>query len=132
MQQSQRVSVVFDYASFLGASCTKRWNFSDVLASFAPIFGTVWQDTVKQSKTHEERLWDLALSTLSSRRSDEANLIALLKLAKAEGIEELTLIMPYGLEPAQVLLIEQSAEVKLQPAQGDEFLVVVNPALPVS
>ncbi|PXA73957.1 transporter [Vibrio sp. 11986-1-5] len=130
MQQSQRVSVVFDYASFLGASCTKRWNFSEILASFAPIFGTVWQDTVKQSKTHEERLWDLAFSTLSSRRSDEANLIALLKLAKSEGIEELKLIMPYALEPAQVSLIEKSAEVVLQPVQGDEFLVTITPSSP--
>lgn len=130
MQQSQRVSVVFDYASFLGASCTKRWNFSEILASFAPIFGTVWQDTVKQSKTYEERLWDLAFSTLSSRRSDEANLIALLKLAKSEGIEELKLIMPYALEPAQVSLIEKSAEVVLQPVQGDEFLVIITPSSP--
>lgn len=130
MQQSQRVSVVFDYASFLGASCTKRWNFSEILASFAPIFGTVWQDTVKRSKTHEERLWDLAFSTLSSRRSDEANLIALLKLAKSEGIEELKLIMPYALESAQVSLIEKSAEVVLQPVQGDEFLVIITPSSP--
>ncbi|MGT0150179.1 hypothetical protein ACT691_14500 [Vibrio metschnikovii] len=34
MQQSQRVSAVFDYASFLEHRYTKRWNFSDVLASF--------------------------------------------------------------------------------------------------
>ena len=93
---------------FLGLSCTTRWNFSEILASFAPIFSAVWQDTVKQSKTHEEQLWDLAFSTLSSRRSDEVNLIALLKLAKSEGVEELKLIMPYALEPSQIVLLEKS------------------------
>lgn len=125
MNKSQPVCAVFDYTHFLGVSCTKKWNFSDIIASFAPVFGTVWQDTVKESKNHEQRLWDLALASLSSRRSDEANLIALLQLAQSEGIEELTLVMPYALDGQQLATIKQNINVELHSCEGDQILAVI-------
>ncbi|MCG3728220.1 transporter [Vibrio cincinnatiensis] len=125
MDQSQRVAVVFDYTSFLGVSCRKKWTFSEALLSFAPIFGAVWQDTVKLSQTQEERLWDMALRRLSSRRSDEANLITLLKLAKSEGIEELKLVMPYSLEPEQITLIQEKSASQIKVLEMDEFMITL-------
>ncbi|MCG3721942.1 transporter [Vibrio cincinnatiensis] len=125
MDQLQRVAVVFDYTNFLGVSCRKKWTFSEALLSFTPIFGTVWQDTVKLSQTQEERLWDMALRRLSSRRSDEANLITLLKLAKSEGIDELKLVMPYPLEPEQITLIQEKSASQIKVLEMDEFMITL-------
>ncbi len=125
MNKSQPVCAVFDYTHFLGVSCTKKLNFSDIIASFAPVFGTVWQDTVKESQNHEQRLWELALASLSTRRSDEANLIALLQLAQSEGIEELTLVMPYALDGQQLVTIKQNIDVELHSREGDQILAVI-------
>lgn len=125
MDQPQKVLVVFDYTSFLGVSCRKKWTFSEALASFTPIFGTVWQETVKQNQTQEERLWDMAFRRLSSRRSDESNLIALLQLAKSEGIEELKLVMPYPLEPEQITQIQEKSASQIEALEMDEFIITL-------
>ncbi|MGC9422619.1 MULTISPECIES: transporter [Vibrio] len=125
MDPSQRIAVVFDYTNFLGVSCRKKWTFSEALLSFSPIFGTVWQDTVKLSQTQEERLWEMALRRLSTRRSDETNLITLLKLAKLEGIEELKLVMPYALEPEQITLIQEKSAAQIQALERDEFMITL-------
>lgn len=125
MATTNRISVVFDYTSFLGTSCTKKWTFSDALVSFAPVFGTVWHDTVRDGKSHEERLWDMALQRLSSRRSDESNLVTLVKLAKLEGIQELKLVMPYSLEPEQITAIQARGEAEIKATTPEEFIITL-------
>ncbi|EKO3409361.1 transporter [Vibrio fluvialis] len=125
MEKTDRISVVFDYTSFLGTSCTKKWTFSDALVSFAPVFGTVWHDTVKDGKSHEERLWDMALQRLSSRRSDESNLVTLVKLAKLEGIEELKLVMPYSLDAEQIAAIQIRGEAQIKVCAPEEFIITL-------
>ncbi|QXO18959.1 MULTISPECIES: transporter [Vibrio] len=125
MANTNRISVVFDYTSFLGTSCTKKWTFSDALVSFAPVFGTVWHDTVRDGKSHEERLWEMALQRLSSRRSDESNLVTLVKLAKLEGIQELKLVMPYSLEPEQINAIQARGEAEIKATAPEEFIITL-------
>lgn len=101
---------VFDYTTFLGASCNKKWTFIEAMTSFAPIFGMMWKDSIKELSTPEDRLWEMALKSLSPRRSDESNLISLVKLAKLEGIDELTLVMPYPLDSEQIQAIESKSK----------------------
>ncbi|MVE67033.1 transporter, partial [Vibrio cholerae] len=82
--EKARISAVFDYTTFLGASCAKKWTFSEAISSFAPVFGIVWFDAIKTGQSPQERLWDVALKELSTRSSDESNVITLVKLAKQE------------------------------------------------
>jgi len=127
MEKQQRICAVFDYTTFLGASCSKTWTFSQALKSFAPVFGTVWHDAIKQSdgKSPDERLWDVALERLSSRHSDESNLVALVKLAKLEGIEEIRLVMPYALDQKQIDVIQTQSEAEIRYSKQDEFIITL-------
>ncbi|EEZ00369.1 hypothetical protein VOA_000427 [Vibrio sp. RC586] len=114
---------MFDYTTFLGASCAKKWTFTEAISSFAPIFGIAWIDAIKEQQSPEERLWDVALKKLSTRCSDESNLIALVKLAKQEGIDELTLVMPYALDEQQLTTIQSKSAAQIESTNQDEFLI---------
>jgi len=116
---------VFDYTTFLGASCNKKWTFLEAMTSFAPIFGTVWKDSIKELSSPEDRLWEMALKSLSTRRSDEANLISLVRLAKLEGIEELKLVMPYALDSEQIQLIQNKSQSLIKNTKPDEFIITL-------
>ncbi len=98
MEHQGKTSVVFDYTSFLGASCTKKWTFLEAMSTFAPIFSLAWKNTIKETISVEDRLWDQALKSLSANRSDESNIVTLVELAKSEGLAELKLVMPYELD----------------------------------
>ncbi|MEZ9856656.1 transporter, partial [Vibrio breoganii] len=74
--------------------------------TIAPVFSTVWRDSIKELGTPEDRLWQMALKSMSTRKSDESNIVTLLKLAKLEGINELKVVMPYSLEEEQIEYIE--------------------------
>ncbi len=125
MEKQQRICAVFDYTTFLGASCSKKWTFSEALKSFAPVFGTVWHDTVKDRKSPDERLWEVALTRLSSRHSDESNLVTLVKLAKLEGIEEIRLVMPYALDEQQIDVIQHQSNSDIKVGKQDEFIITL-------
>ncbi|POF59583.1 transporter, partial [Vibrio vulnificus] len=115
--------VEFDYTSFLGASCSKKWTFLEALTTFAPVFGVMWKNSIAELSEPEDRLWDAALKSMSSRRSDESNLVTLLKLAKLEGIDELTVVMPYALEPTQIDFIQNRSESKIDCREQDVFVI---------
>ncbi|WP_246201060.1 transporter [Vibrio ziniensis] len=121
----QRICAVFDYTTFLGTSSSKKWTFSEALKSFTPVFGMVWNEAVKDSKTPEERLWENALKRLSSNHSDESNLIDLVKLAKREGIEEIKLVMPYALDEQQIEHIQAGCDVHIKVGKQDEFIITL-------
>ncbi len=72
MNTQERTRVVFDYTTFLGASCNKKWTFLEAMTSFAPIFGTVWKDSIKELSSPEDRLWEMALKSLSTRCTEES------------------------------------------------------------
>ncbi|EEX41922.1 hypothetical protein VFA_001762 [Vibrio furnissii CIP 102972] len=80
---------------------------------------------MKDGKSHEERLWDMALQRLSSRRSDESNLVTLVKLAKLEGIEELKLVMPYSLDPEQIAAIQTRGDAQIKVCAPEEFIITL-------
>ncbi|AMG04259.1 hypothetical protein [Vibrio mimicus] len=121
--EKTRISAVFDYTTFLGVSCTKKWTFAEAISSFAPVFGIAWLDTIKEQQSPQERLWDVALKKLSTRRSDESNLITLVKLAKQEGIDELTLVMPYALDEQQLTAIQVKSAAQIESTNQEEFLI---------
>lgn len=123
MEEEKIVSVVFDYTSFLGAACRKKWTFLEAFASIAPVFGISWKNRLKQDQSAEERLWDQAFNTLSAQSSDEQNIILLTQLAKDEGIAELKLMMPYGLEPLQLENITKTSDVEMWQSDQDEFTI---------
>lgn len=125
MNTQERTRVVFDYTTFLGASCNKKWTFLEAMTSFAPIFGTVWKNSIKELSSPEDRLWEMALKSLSTRRSDEANLISLVRLAKLEGIEELKLVMPYALDSEQIQLIQNKSQSLIKNTKPDEFIITL-------
>lgn len=125
MNTQERTRVVFDYTTFLGASCNKKWTFLEAMTSFAPIFGTVWKDSIKELSSPEDRLWEMALKSLSTRCSDEANLISLVRLAKLEGIEELKLVMPYALDSEQIQLIQNKSQSLIKNTKPDEFIITL-------
>ncbi len=121
--QDSQQCVEFDYTTFLGASCSKKWTFLEAMSTFAPIFSIVWKDNVKELSTPEDRLWDAALKSLSASRSDESNLITLCELAKYEGIEKLKLVMPYALEQSQIERITNRTHATFSPTTSEEFLI---------
>jgi hypothetical protein len=125
MNTPERTRAVFDYTTFLGASCNKKWTFLEAMTSFAPIFGTVWKDSIKELSTPEDRLWEMALKLLSTRCSDEANLISLVRLAKLEGIEEIKLVMPYALDSEQIKVIQNKSQALIKNTKPDEFIITL-------
>ncbi|MBW3696810.1 transporter [Vibrio sp. T187] len=123
MDKQEMTSVEFDYTTFLGASCSKKWTFLEALTTFAPVFGTVWRDSIKELSTPEDRLWEMALKSMSSRKSDESNIVTLLKLAKLEGIHELKVVMPYSLEEEQIEYIESKSHLVISGNSQEEFTI---------
>ncbi|NOH80554.1 transporter [Vibrio sp. RE86] len=123
MEHLGKTSVVFDYTSFLGASCSKKWTFLEAMSTFAPIFSLMWKNTIKETLSVEDRLWDQAMKSLSANRSDESNIITLLQLAKIEGIEELKVVMPYELDTEQLERVRLKAAVDISPLAQDELII---------
>ncbi len=82
MEQQGKTCIEFDYTSFLGATGSKKWTFLEAFATIAPIFGLMWKQNIAELSQPEDRLWDAALKSMSSRQSDESNLVMLVKLAK--------------------------------------------------
>lgn len=123
MECRGKACVVFDYTSFLGASCSKKWTFLEALSSIAPVFTIAWKDSVEQSRNPEDRLWEQAMKSLSASRSDESNIQTLVKLAKTEGIHELKLVMPYELESDVIERIQSRSKISIQNIGQDEFML---------
>jgi hypothetical protein len=123
MAKQQTISAVFDYTTFLGVSSSKTWTFLEVFSSVVPIFGAIRDKRAEEALVPEERLWQHAISELSIQESDEHNLIRLLELARSEGIDELTLMMPYDLESKQIKLITDEAHVYIRQSGQDEFMI---------
>ncbi len=116
-------SVLFDYTAFLAASCRKKWTFMEAFSSVAPLFSPTAKDTTQNIQTPEERLWQQAMLALSPGHSDDANLLALVAIAKAQGIDELRLIMPYSLEPEQLECLRRQSR-STQVADDGEHLII--------
>ncbi len=123
MEHQGKTSVVFDYTSFLGASCTKKWTFLEAMSIFAPIFSLAWKNTIKETISVEDRLWDQALKSLSANRSDESNIVTLVELAKSEGLAELKLVMPYELDSEQIQRVSSKTHANVQRSQQDELII---------
>lgn len=123
MEHQGKKSVVFDYTSFLGASCTKKWTFLEAMSTFAPIFSLAWKNTIKETISVEDRLWDQALKSLSANRSDESNIVTLVELAKSEGLAELKLVMPYELDSEQIQRVSSKTHANVQRSQQDELII---------
>lgn len=119
-------SVVFDYTSFLGISSQQKWTFADALHYFS---SSEEADVNKENSTDscelEGRLWKKAINVLSSRKSDESNLLALIDIARAEGIEELKLLMPYDLDPEQLLAIKKHTKELVDDRDHDELFITL-------
>lgn len=123
MEHLGKTSVVFDYTSFLGASCSKKWTFLEAMSTFAPIFSLAWKNTIKETISVEDRLWDQAMKSLSANRSDESNIVTLLQLAQTEGIEELKLVMPYELDAEQLEKVRSKINVEISSLSQDELMI---------
>ncbi|MEZ8035251.1 transporter [Vibrio crassostreae] len=123
MDKQEETRVEFDYTTFLGASCSKKWTFLEALTTIAPVFSTVWRDSIKELASPEDRLWQMALKSMSTRKSDESNIVTLLKLAKLEGINELKVVMPYSLEEEQIEYIESRSHSVIAGNSGEEFTI---------
>jgi hypothetical protein len=123
MEKHNTVFAEFDYTSFLGASCKKKWTFIEAFSSFAPVFSTVWKSSVDQEREPQDRLWEQAFNSLSAQSSDESNLISLVNLAKHEGIEELRLMMPYELDSEQIDKISKCTNATILQSAQDEFIL---------
>lgn len=123
MDKQEETRVEFDYTTFLGASCSKKWTFLEALTTIAPVFSTVWRDSIKELGTPEDRLWQMALKSMSTRKSDESNIVTLLKLAKLEGINELKVVMPCSLEEEQIEYIESRSHLMIAGNTGEELTI---------
>ncbi|WCP65973.1 transporter [Vibrio tubiashii] len=123
MEHLGKTSVVFDYTSFLGASCSKKWTFLEAMSTFAPIFSLAWKNTIKDTLSVEDRLWDQAMKSLSANRSDESNIATLLQLAKSEGVEELKLVMPYELDVELLERLKAKSKADIKPLSQDELFI---------
>ncbi|CSB11523.1 transporter [Vibrio cholerae] len=50
-------------------------------------------------------------------------MITLVKLAKQEGIDELTLVMPYALDEQQLTTIQSKSAAHIESTNQEEFLI---------
>ncbi|WP_070965305.1 transporter [Vibrio sonorensis] len=123
MEHQGKASVTFDYTTFLGANCSKKWTFLEAMSTVAPIFGLAWKNSIQEVSTAEDRLWDQAMKSLSASRSDEANLLTLVKLAECEGIDEITLLMPYELELTQLDWLREKTHADIAPSPQDQIVI---------
>ncbi|MGF1736855.1 hypothetical protein [Photobacterium satsumensis] len=106
-------NVVFDYTTFLSASCKQRVTFVDALKALIPAFEITWTSSMPNGMTDSEKLQMQALKVLSTNISDTNNLIRLLRLARAEHIDELMIKLPYALEELQLVEIESKTTCKM-------------------
>ncbi|MBC7001652.1 hypothetical protein BIZ37_03690 [Photobacterium sp. BZF1] len=106
-------NVVFDYTTFLSASCKQRVTLVDALKALIPAFEITWTSSMPHGMTDSEKLQLQALKVLSTNISDTNNLIRLLRLARAEHIDELMIKLPYALEEFQLVEIESKAACKM-------------------
>ena len=123
MDKQEEQCIVFDYTSFLGASCTKTWTFVEALRALAPTLTQKLSGTEQPRMSAEERLWASALQSLSPSYSDEVNLLTLVELAKEEGIDQLKVVMPYSLEKEQIEAIQQQCQFAVTSQQQEEFIL---------
>ncbi|BCN24336.1 transporter [Vibrio alfacsensis] len=119
MKHQGKTCIEFDYTSFLGASGSKKWTFVEAFSTIAPIFGLLWKQNIAELSKPEDRLWEAALKSMSSRQSDESNLVKLAKLAQHEGIQELRVVMPYSLDSEQIEYIEARSQLKVDITEQD-------------
>ena len=119
------ISVVFDYTSFLGASCQQKWTFVEAFHFFSSSESSVKKRKNPDQYELECRLWSQALHVLSTRQSDETNLLELIAIARAEGVAELKLLMPYDLEPEQLSSIRQHSKDIVNDLEHDELLITL-------
>ncbi|MGF1684723.1 hypothetical protein L4D09_28275 [Photobacterium makurazakiensis] len=110
---SEDGSVVFDYTTFLSASCKQKVTFADALKALVPSFEISWTSSMPNGMTESEKLQMQALKVLSTNISDENNIIRLLRLARSEYIDELVIQLPYALEDNQLVQIESRAVCKV-------------------
>lgn len=125
MCDDKKSPVEFDYTSFLGESCSKKWTFLEALASVAPVFGEAWKETTKQDSDPDSRLWEMALQSLSTSRSDESNLVSLIRLARDEHIDCLQVIMPYSLDADQIETIQAKGNASITAVPDEDLLIAV-------
>ncbi|MDN3610257.1 transporter [Vibrio ostreicida] len=123
MEHPENKSVVFDYTSFLGASCTKKWTFLEAFSTLIPKINLTWHYPQAPCLAIEERLWARAMHELSAHHSDESNLLILMQLARNEGIDELTLVMPYPLDPEQITTLQSDARSDIQCGPHDQLQI---------
>lgn len=110
---SKNDNVVFDYTSFLSASCNHRLTFLEALQALIPAFEVLWTSSMPKGLTESEKLQKQALKVLSTSISDSNNLIRLLRLARAEHIHELVITLPYALDNEQLDHIELKADCRI-------------------
>ncbi len=125
MNNQHSSEIVFDYTTFLGATCKKKWTFLEAMQSFAPVFGMLWKDSVNDLMSKEDPLWEQALTSLSAQNSDEANLVRLVKLARVQGIGKLTLKMPYELDVEQRDSIGKRSRSVITELEDDSFTIEI-------
>ncbi|SJN56691.1 hypothetical protein VR7878_01908 [Vibrio ruber DSM 16370] len=123
MIQPSRVRGVFDYTAFLDAACHKQWTLFEVFFHIEHIVHDETPQMAGQRLAPDERLWKKALQNLSLGRSDQENLMILSKLAKAEGINTLQVMMPYALDTQQLHEIERLGCHATQMTEADELLI---------
>ncbi len=103
--------VVFDYTSFLSASCQQHHlTFMDALKSMIPAFEVSWKSSAPSGLSDSEKLQLHALKVLSTSVSDANNVIRLLRLARTEGIMCLQITMPYALDYDQLEMITDKTD----------------------
>ncbi|OOE86645.1 hypothetical protein [Salinivibrio sharmensis] len=109
--------VVFDYTHFLCESQQPTWTFTDIFRSLLPIFTTVLEHQASEGTSPlsaQEQLYQQATRVMSVRNTDTANLVQLARLARQQGIEELTILMPYALEYRQMEAISQQTDAQIE------------------
>ncbi|AUI85877.1 transporter [Vibrio azureus] len=123
MEQQGKSCVEFDYTTFLGATASKRWTFLEAVSTIAPIFSLIWKQNIDDLSSAEDKLWNRALKALSSRRSDESNLVNLVGLAQEQNVHQLSILMPYPLDQEQIEYIESRTQHSLKIVDSETIFI---------
>lgn len=114
VEASKKENVVFDYTSFLSASCKHQLTFIDALKALLPALEISRTSSLPMGLTESEKLQIQALKVLSTNISDANNMIRLLRLARSEHIDKLVITLPYSLDEEQLILIEKKSDCKIR------------------
>ncbi len=118
--------IEFDYSSFLINSNKQNWTFLQAVKSLLTILFGVDKASKNALLSTQEKINQIAQQVLSSHINDESNILRLIRVVRAEGVNELKIKLPYVLDEEQIQYILDCAHVEIYQSTAEFDLLHVH------